>query len=453
VPTYNQGQFLEARIKSIVTQSIVPSSIIVIDDNSERPYLGDFHDLVKIENKNIDFRYIINKTRNGIATKTWLQGVSLVKSKFVWIAEGDDLSKPNFVEFMVEKAKTHNLDFVTCQNLILSDGNSENFKSRHKNLFPNINWTKSFICPYETAQSKFLFLGNPIENVGGCVFRTSSLLRALNKSRNTSNLTCDWEVYLNFLPHERFGYFPEYLNVFRDHSNSQRSTTGLQKTNEQISELTIHSIFPRIKPFNSSNLIHQILINLARNNSSFVVDKFQLLFPDLLEDNQIKDRLLFVNDSSTNYFFQERIFADESTSVDSFFDVNYLIDLPLFSDSNLIAINRILRPNILFVFDILNIKLLFSNFPGASYVLFFDESDINFDDKISVASNLEFFEPIFIVFCGQNIEKIDNSFKDSSILHFSRFSHNSDKLSDFKFIEFLSFLHGIFLLQDHAKSK
>jgi len=78
-----------------------------------------------------------------------------------------------------------------------------------------------------------------------------------------------------------------------------------------------------------------------------------------------------------------------------------------------------------------------------SYILFFDESDRYFDEKLIFASNLEFSEPVSIVFCGQNVEKVDNLFKDSPILQFPRFNHDSDTLSDFKFLEFLYFLNGI----------
>jgi len=452
VPTYNQSQYIEARIKSILNQTVVPASIIVIDDNSDRPYLGDFTNFDEIRNGDIDFNYIVNTERNGIATKTWLQGLSLVKSKYVWIAEGDDLSEPNFVENIFEKSKSFNLDFATCQSLILNESDSNIYKSIHKNLFPNINWAKDLICSYQIAQEKFLFMGNPIENVGSCIFKTSSVLQALNRSRNTSNLTCDWEVYLNFLPSDTFGYFPKFLNVFRDHSDSQRMKTTLSQTNDQITELTIHSILPKVSKYRGSNLAKQILINSVRNNPLVVDDRIKNFCADISKESELKDTLLLINDSSSYYSFQEKLFADNNDLFNNFYNFNYLIDLPLFSDTNLSIIKDVVKPSILFVFDVFNLNLVINQFPSTTYVLFFDESDVNFDHKLNFVSNLKIVGYVYIVFCGDSLEKIDNSFNNSSILQFARLNHDSDILSDFQFLELLNYLHGILLSDLNSRS-
>ncbi len=452
IPTYNQSQYLEGRINSILKQTIVPSSFIVIDDKSDIPYLGNLDDLAEFKNGEVNLTYIVNKERNGIATKTWLQGVSLVKTKYVWIAEGDDLVEPNFVEHMIERIRILNLDFATCQSFILSDGKTETYRSRHKNLFPNINWKNDFTCSYEFAQQKFLYLGNPIENVGSCIFKTESVLQALNKSRNISNLTCDWEVYLNFLPTDKFGFFSEFLNVFRDHPDSQRSITTLSQMNEQVVDLIKNSVLPNIGELSNVNLLNQVLINLMRNNP---LDIYNDVIGSVSSNGievELKDVFLIINDSSSNYTFQDKLFADNLDLFSNFYSFNYLIDIPLFSEINLKSIQEIVKPRILFIFDIFNLPIVLRNFPTVTCILFFDESDINFEDKLHFVRNLNLAEHLFIVFCGHNIERVDSSFNDSSILQFSRLNHESDQISDFLFLEFLNFIHGILLSDLNSRS-
>jgi len=453
VPTYNQPQYLEARINSIVKQSIVPASIIVIDDHSDQPYLGDFDKLCDFKTNSINFKYIINKERNGIATKTWLQGVQLVDSKYVWIAEGDDLTDSRFVEYLLAKTKLNNLDFATCQSFILDDREAKVYKSRHKNLFPNVNWTMDFLSSFKEAQYNFLYLGNPIENVGSCIFKTSSVLHALEKSRHSSNLTCDWEVYLNFKPSDNFGFFSDYLNIFRDHQDSQRSKTSLSQTNQQITELTSSIIIPEINYLINGNILMQVLINLMRNNPLSISDDILNMFTFDNLDCEIKDRIFLVNDSSSNYAFQEKVFANNFKLLNNFYSLNYLIDLPLFSAQNMQIINARLTPRLIFVFDVYNLDLVLTFFPQASLILFFDESDKNFIEKLFFASKLKLTERVFIVFCGQNIERIDNVFVDNSILQYSRLNHDGDTFSDFDFNEFLNFLNGILLSDPHSRSK
>lgn len=452
IPTYNQSQYLVPRIKSILNQTIVPASLIVIDDKSDKPYLGNLHDLDGLRDSKIELTYLINKKRNGIATKTWLQGAEIVKSKYVWIAEGDDLAEPYFVEYMTEKMRNFNLDFATCQSLILSNDETEIYKSRHKNLFPNINWKEDLICPYKYAQQKFLFMGNPIENVGSCIFKTESVIRALNKSRHISNLTCDWEVYLKFSPSDKFGYFSEYLNIFRDHPNSQRSTTTLAQMNEQAIDLVKDSIMPKIIELGNVNLANQVLINSMRNNSIDIYDQILGTVSSTDFVVELKDVFLLVNDSSSNYTFQNKLFADNLKLFSNFYSFNYLIDLPLFSEMNLKRIRQIVKPRVLFVVDVFNLEMLLSNFPETIFVLFFDESDINFDNKLNFVSNLNLAKHVFIVFCGQNIERVDSSFNDSSIMQFSRLNHESDNLNDFHFLDFLNFINGILLSDLNSRS-
>jgi hypothetical protein len=452
IPTYNQSQYLEGRINSILKQTIVPSFFIVIDDKSDKPYLGNFDDLVEFKNGEVNLTYIVNKERNGIATKTWLQGVSLVKTKYVWIAEGDDLVEPHFVEHMIERIRILNLDFATCQSFILSDGKTETYRSRHKNLFPNINWKNDFTCSYEFAQQNFLYLGNPIENVGSCIFKTESVLRALNKSRNISNLTCDWEVYLNFLPTDKFGFFSEFLNIFRDHLDSQRSITTLSQMNEQVVDLIKNSVLPNIGELSNVNLLNQVLINLMRNNPLDIYDEVIGSISSSGIEVELKDVFLIINDSSSNYTFQDKLFADNLDLFSNFYSFNYLIDIPLFSEINLKSIQEIVKPRILFIFDIFNLPIVLRNFPTVTCILFFDESDINFEDKLHFVRNLNLAGHLFIVFCGQNIERVDSSFNDSSILQFSRLNHESDQISDFLFLEFLNFINGILLSDLNSRS-
>ena len=171
---------------------------------------------------------------------------------------------------------------------------------------------------------------------------------------------------------------------------------------------------------------------------------FNLLMK-LSQRNELKENILLINDSTSKYSFLDKVFADNWSILNNFYDVNYLIDVPSFTGSNLDIIGKILKPKILVVFDIFNLKLFINNFPDSSFILVLDESDSNFESKLRYISDLKTTSPIFIVFCGTSIDKFDNAFDEYEILQYSRLSHVSDTLRHSQFIDFLYFLSGILL--------
>ena len=115
VPNYNYAHLIKERLQSIADQTLPLYEIIVLDDCSTDGSLEC------IDRMAADIapepRIVENETNSGSVFRQWKRGVELARGEYVWIAEADDLSKPEFVERMVGVLERHpEAVFAYCQS-------------------------------------------------------------------------------------------------------------------------------------------------------------------------------------------------------------------------------------------------------------------------------------------------------------------------------------------------
>jgi hypothetical protein len=96
VPNYNYAHYLKDRLASIAGQSLPLYEIIVLDDCSTDASL-DVLQTLRLE-LHPEPVVVQGRCNSGSVFRQWLQGVERSRGEFVWIAEADDLAKPDMLE-------------------------------------------------------------------------------------------------------------------------------------------------------------------------------------------------------------------------------------------------------------------------------------------------------------------------------------------------------------------
>jgi hypothetical protein len=406
IPTYKQRKFLRLRLDSIADQTILPSKIVIINDDIDI----SVSDIVREFSNNhplLSLELVENTVRNGIATKSWQQGLQLCATKYVWVAEGDDSADCQFIEKMMQNIRENSSSIAMCRSQIIDEyGKTMNLD--HKNLFINSNWQLPFNHKFGYFKRLNLFTSNSIENVGSCIFETQVLLDACLKSTHSKSLVCDWEVYLHIVDDVIISYIPEKLNLFRSHINTQRTLISDEEMSIQI-QYILSSILVDHGKLDSFEKL-QIVTALVRGL------KFDI-FHDVLSETIISVRndsklmnltkILFLRQSNRNPLFLHHIKMDWFNLFKNRLTFLDLVDSSLYSEKLFDQIISLFSPNIVFCSDENMVEKLLSlstdikicyipidsndtNFSESDNILFISAEDMLSNYSLNLNNNVYF---------------------------------------------------------------
>ena len=118
IPSYNQEELLKEAIDSVLSQSLRPFEIIIVDDCSEdqsRELIMNYHskypELIK---------YHFHERNQGIA-KVRVQALSMVEGDFVTYVDGDDLLDPKKLEVEIKLMENGNFDLTFSNTAYFSN--------------------------------------------------------------------------------------------------------------------------------------------------------------------------------------------------------------------------------------------------------------------------------------------------------------------------------------------
>ncbi len=224
VPNYNYARYLEERLQSIAAQSLPAYEIIVLDDASSddsRERLQALRPLL-----NPEPRIIVNETNSGSLFRQWLRGVELARGDYVWIAEADDLAKPDFLMHIVSVMQDDpSIVIGYCQSTPI-DERGRVMANDYKQWTDDLSrqrWCSSYVASGAGEVTAGLSVKNTIPNVSAAVFRRDALLAVLRANIEeiaSYRIAGDWVVYLRLLQHGRIFYDPAPGNLHRRHAAS-----------------------------------------------------------------------------------------------------------------------------------------------------------------------------------------------------------------------------------------
>lgn len=115
VPAYNADKYVDSCLKSILNQTYINFTVIVIDDASTDDTLNIINHYVKKDKRIVCIHSDINK---GVASARNL-GLDYVQKHnfdgFICFVDVDDFIHPAYLQVLVDKQKKSNADIVWCQ--------------------------------------------------------------------------------------------------------------------------------------------------------------------------------------------------------------------------------------------------------------------------------------------------------------------------------------------------
>jgi glycosyltransferase involved in cell wall biosynthesis len=228
IPNYNYECYLKNRIDSVLQQNYPIKEIILLDDCSTdnslqilREYEEKYKGLVRV---------IVNEQNAGNVFKQWAKGFHEAKGDYVWIAEADDLSNPEFLSKVMSKLISDE-DMVMCYSQSLMIDENGNVTGPNYFVYTDdvskTDWQYDYVISAEQELREHLSVKNTIPNVSAVVFKNRNFDKILEGAMGYT-VAGDWRVYVDLLLQGgTVGFIAESLNSHRRHSNSV--TTDLKK--------------------------------------------------------------------------------------------------------------------------------------------------------------------------------------------------------------------------------
>ncbi|MFV0301311.1 MAG: glycoside hydrolase family 99-like domain-containing protein [Paracoccus sp. (in: a-proteobacteria)] len=223
VPNYNYARYIEDRLASVVAQDYPIYEIIVLDDCSTDDSLARIDVFAAACDRAL--RVVPNQTNSGNVFRQWIRGVELARGDYIWIAEADDLARPDFLSTAMrgfERAGT--VISYTDSAQIDENGRvlAENYRYYTDKVSPT-HWAGNYVRDGRDEIENALYLKNTIPNVSGVVMQAHALADVLAKHRDRLEgvrFVGDWLVYLWMLERGGIAFSTESKNIHRRHQNS-----------------------------------------------------------------------------------------------------------------------------------------------------------------------------------------------------------------------------------------
>ncbi|WP_418230138.1 glycoside hydrolase family 99-like domain-containing protein [Burkholderia mayonis] len=223
VPNYNYERFVEERLGSILKQTYPIYELIVLDDNSTD---GSVHAIrERLANQGVDNRLVVNSANSGSVFAQWKRGVELAKGEYVWIAEADDLSDPEFLDAVMQGFDDERTVLSYCESKQMAE-TGELICEHYRDYVADISvdkWTQSYIADGKQEISGALAVKNTIPNVSAVVFKRAILEDVLKRHFDDIRqfrVAGDWMVYLRVADRGMIAFVPKSLNRHRRHAAS-----------------------------------------------------------------------------------------------------------------------------------------------------------------------------------------------------------------------------------------
>ena len=253
VPNYNYAGFLEARLNSILTQTYPVSELIILDDASTDDSVMKIKtliDVIKPEYPDLKVKFIKNSENSGKSIFQWQKAFCEASGDFLWLAEADDLSDPDFLATVMQKFETDEKALISFSNSVAINSRGSvltyDFANRSVDKLGNHRFEADFILSGEEVLKNEFAINCIIPNVSAAVFRLDKSVafeKYLAKAAEFSQCG-DWYFYLSILKRGNLAYSRPALNYFRIHQNSV--TANAKKSETILREVkVVHSLIKK----------------------------------------------------------------------------------------------------------------------------------------------------------------------------------------------------------------
>ena len=239
VPNFNYAKYLKERIDSILAQTYQDFELIILDDCST----DDSRDVIEKYKEDKHVTHIVyNNFNTGSPFVQWHRGIELAKGEWIWIAESDDVAKPDFLSTILMGIENCSDAVVAYSHSFLIDDESNILQSD----WHDVNDDNSFIVykGKDFAYNKLLW-GCQIYNASMALFRRSAYFQ-MDKTYKTYHSKGDWAFWMTICLLGRVVEVRNRLSYCRLHCSSvTRNATRVGQDWEEVAVL-LHSFIGQL---------------------------------------------------------------------------------------------------------------------------------------------------------------------------------------------------------------
>lgn len=215
IPNYNHGRYLQQRLDTVFQQSLSDYEVILLDDcstDNSREILSAYQQLPQV------VQVVFNESNTGSPFRQWAKGIALAKGRYIWIAETDDFSHPDFLKTLVHQLEAD-------PQLVLAFSGSHWVDEQGAAGNDLSIYTASFTRKGQEEIIHSLSKYNTIQNVSSVVFRAAGLKKI--SAAYTQYRACgDWILYTELLAFGNMAFVADKLNYFRwYHANTSNNSS------------------------------------------------------------------------------------------------------------------------------------------------------------------------------------------------------------------------------------
>ncbi|MEI6697062.1 MAG: rhamnan synthesis F family protein [Bacteroidota bacterium] len=274
VPIYNQENFLQKRIDSILNQTFKDYEIILLDDSS----MDSSFEIAESYLWHPEITLIRNDKNSGSPFKQWQKGIETAKGQIIWIAEGDDIADHLFLETLLPSFNNEKTDLAYCAShkidetggifpeFYLKNGHYENLGYQKE------RWLTDYTADGMDEVKNALAIRNTIPNVSAVLFKKTAFQNVDFNKCTQFRVAGDWYIYYSILRNSNLFYSKKHLNFHRIHSDS------VVAQNKKKAEETIPDYFEMHKMIAEELKLPERMLHLITES---VTKGLKNIWPDL----------------------------------------------------------------------------------------------------------------------------------------------------------------------------
>lgn len=278
IPNYNHAAYLKQRIDSVLDQTFRDFEVIILDDcstDNSAEIIEQYHGHEKVK------RIIYNEVNTGSPFKQWRKGIELAETDYIWIAESDDVARPEFLEKLIPLLNANKqCAFTFCD----STTDYDNFikQKSQSNAGNKLYSGKEFIHQHN-IEAQFV-------NASCVVFRKDKINQQILSDFIDFRSSGDWLFWTSLALKGNVIRHGQILNFYRRHETSVSDIA--YKTGKYLSEafklmlyfktkLNIYPSGPQIKKWASAwarNTLHNNAQTQPLAKAAFSLSKKLILY-------------------------------------------------------------------------------------------------------------------------------------------------------------------------------
>ncbi len=224
-PSYNQGEYLEKTIQSVVDQNFANLEFIVMDGGSSDGSV----EIIKKYEDHID--YWISKPDKGQADAIY-RGFERATGEIVGWLNSDDFLLPGALEKVASFfAANPDVDCVVGGCLLVDEGGELIREKNHPKYFLGLKQDFRKLLFWETGFCQ-----------PASFWRKDAFFRVGGFDRNL-RFCFDYDLFLSLAKEKPFGVIPDFLACFRHHGESKTSTISEVCEREKVEVRRKHGLY------------------------------------------------------------------------------------------------------------------------------------------------------------------------------------------------------------------